>query len=132
MDTERRCETCRFYLGNGCCRMDLEDECGAGGFEAWEWKDIGTMTRLISGYNQGYTQALIDLAEYLPALIDDLKIYRIRMTRKCMDDILTLYTAHREDMKLRRGFVRWNTEKKAFEWYSGGFEAWEEENGDDK
>lgn len=36
MDAERRCETCRFYLGNGCCRLDLEDECGAGGFEAWE------------------------------------------------------------------------------------------------
>ena len=77
-----------------------------------------TMTRLISGYNQGYTQALIDLAEYLPALIDDLKIYRIRMTRQRMDDILSLFAAHREGMKLRRGFVRWSTEKKAFEWYS--------------
>lgn len=78
---------------------------------------FGTMTQLVSGYNKGYTQALIDLAEYLPALIDDLKLYRVRMTRQRMDDILTLYTAHREDMKLRRGFVRWNTEKKAFEWY---------------
>lgn len=36
MDAERKCETCRFYLGDGCCRMDLEDECAAGGFEAWE------------------------------------------------------------------------------------------------
>ena len=118
MDTERRCETCRYYLGDGCCRMDLEDECAAGGFEAWEGKDIDTMTRLISGYNQGYTQALIDLADYLPALIDDLKLYRVRMTRKRMEEILSLYAAHREGMKQRRGFVRWNTEKKAFEWYS--------------
>ena len=76
------------------------------------------MEKIATGYNKGYTQALIDLAEYLPALIDDLKLYRVRMTRQRMDDILTLYTAHREGMKLRRGLVRWNTEKKAFEWYS--------------
>ena len=37
----RSCATCRYYLGNGCCRIDLEDECGAGRFEAWEAKDNG-------------------------------------------------------------------------------------------
>lgn len=40
MDTERKCETCRYYLGNGCCRLDLEDECAAGGLEAWEERGV--------------------------------------------------------------------------------------------
>lgn len=35
----RTCETCRYYLGDGCCRIDLEDECAAGNYEAWEEKD---------------------------------------------------------------------------------------------
>lgn len=32
----RSCETCRHYLGNGQCRINLEPECGAGEHEAWE------------------------------------------------------------------------------------------------
>ena len=35
-ETAKTCGTCRHYLGNGCCGLDLEAECGAGGFEAWE------------------------------------------------------------------------------------------------
>lgn len=30
------CETCGNHLGGGSCRLNLEAECGAGGFEAWE------------------------------------------------------------------------------------------------
>lgn len=31
------CEGCRNYLGGGCCRLNLEDECAAGGgYELWE------------------------------------------------------------------------------------------------
>ena len=30
------CATCRNYLGGGCCRINLEADCAAGGFEAWE------------------------------------------------------------------------------------------------
>ena len=33
------CDTCRHYLGGGCCRINLEAECGAGEFEAWEPKE---------------------------------------------------------------------------------------------
>ena len=33
------CNTCRHYLGGGCCRINLEAECGAGEFEAWEPKE---------------------------------------------------------------------------------------------
>lgn len=33
------CESCRHCLGAGCCRINLEKECGAGGFEAWEPKE---------------------------------------------------------------------------------------------
>ena len=37
MELERICETCRHYLGGGCCRINLEAECReGGGFEAWE------------------------------------------------------------------------------------------------
>ena len=31
------CKGCRNYLGGGCCRLNLEDECAAGGgYEMWE------------------------------------------------------------------------------------------------
>lgn len=33
---ERRCETCRKYLGGGQCRDNLEKECADGNFEMWE------------------------------------------------------------------------------------------------
>ena len=35
---ERTCETCRHHLGGGYnnCRINLEPECAAGDFEAWE------------------------------------------------------------------------------------------------
>ena len=33
------CNTCRHYLGGGCCRINLEAECGKGEFEAWEPKE---------------------------------------------------------------------------------------------
>lgn len=38
---ERQCETCRHWLGGGYdnCRINLEDECGAGYFEAWEARE---------------------------------------------------------------------------------------------
>ena len=37
---ERSCETCRHNLGGGYnnCRINLEAECAAGEFEAWEPK----------------------------------------------------------------------------------------------
>jgi len=35
----RCCETCRHYLGGGCCRINLEAECAAGEFEAWEARE---------------------------------------------------------------------------------------------
>ena len=40
-ETVKRCETCRYDLGGGYdnCAINLEDECAAGGFEAWEGKN---------------------------------------------------------------------------------------------
>ena len=32
----RCCETCRYHLGGGDCRINLEAEWGKGYFEAWE------------------------------------------------------------------------------------------------
>ena len=37
-DMERSCATCKQHLGGGLCRVNLEAECGAGEFEAWEPK----------------------------------------------------------------------------------------------
>lgn len=39
MNTIHTCDTCRHYLGGGCCRINLEAECGKGEFEAWEPKE---------------------------------------------------------------------------------------------
>ena len=39
MNDMRCCETCRHYLGGGCCRINLEAECAAGGYEAWEARE---------------------------------------------------------------------------------------------
>lgn len=38
---DRCCETCRHDLGGGYnnCRINLEAECGAGTFDAWEPKE---------------------------------------------------------------------------------------------
>ena len=49
----RCCETCRNDLGGGYdnCLINLEAECGAGCFEAWEPKDMG--------YDMEYTELMI-------------------------------------------------------------------------
>lgn len=33
------CDTCKHYLGGGCCRMNLEPECRGGEYEAWEGRE---------------------------------------------------------------------------------------------
>lgn len=33
------CDGCRHYLGGGCCRLNEEAECAAGGRELWEALD---------------------------------------------------------------------------------------------
>ena len=33
------CEGCRYDLGGGCCRMNMEAECGEGDRELWEEED---------------------------------------------------------------------------------------------
>lgn len=41
MAMEKNCETCRYDLGGGYnnCKINLEKECGAGDYEAWEPKE---------------------------------------------------------------------------------------------
>lgn len=36
---QRSCETCKYHLGAGACRINLESECAAGEYEAWEPKE---------------------------------------------------------------------------------------------
>lgn len=58
---ERTCDTCAHYLGGGCCRINLEAECGAGEFEAWEPKGAEiTVTLQISADEYEYLQAHMD------------------------------------------------------------------------
>ena len=33
------CKGCKHDLGGGCCRSNLEKECAAGDFEAWEVRE---------------------------------------------------------------------------------------------
>lgn len=37
----KNCATCKHHLGAGACRVNLESECGAGEFEAWESAEAG-------------------------------------------------------------------------------------------
>ena len=39
MNEDKCCETCRYHLGGGDCKINLEAECGKGEYEAWEGKD---------------------------------------------------------------------------------------------
>lgn len=33
---EKCCANCGNHLGGGACRLNLEADCGEGGYEAWE------------------------------------------------------------------------------------------------
>lgn len=36
----KECSTCKHYLGGGCCRLNMEQECReGGGYELWEGKN---------------------------------------------------------------------------------------------
>lgn len=78
------------------------------------------MEHLNLGYVQGYTQALIDLREHMPILVDDMKRERIPVTKKRIEQILDVYIKHRADIRYRKGFVRWNRQRKEFEFFTGG------------
>ena len=50
---KRCCETCRYDLGGGYnnCKINLEAECGAGDYEAWEPKqeyDVEDLARMLA------------------------------------------------------------------------------------
>lgn len=34
------CSGCVYYLGGGLCRLNLEKECGDGGYELYETNDL--------------------------------------------------------------------------------------------
>ena len=48
---ERTCRTCRHNLGGGYnnCRINLEAECAAGEYEAWESKGTSKPVRMYNG-----------------------------------------------------------------------------------
>lgn len=43
--TEKSCTGCKHHLGMGLCKINLEQECAAGGgYEAWEPREVRTYT----------------------------------------------------------------------------------------
>ena len=39
------CTGCKHHIGAGLCRINLERECGEGGHEAWEPREVRSYTR---------------------------------------------------------------------------------------
>lgn len=39
------CTGCKHHIGAGLCRLNLERECGEGGHEAWEPREVRSYTR---------------------------------------------------------------------------------------
>jgi hypothetical protein len=44
---EKTCKTCDHYLGGGCCAINEEDECEAGGgYELWKKREEMKCTKV--------------------------------------------------------------------------------------
>lgn len=54
---QRSCETCKHHLGAGACQINLENECGAGEFEAWEAGETQGLLPGLRGREDGRTDA---------------------------------------------------------------------------
>lgn len=39
MSAHESCTGCRYYLGGGCCQLNLKNERAAGDYECWEAKE---------------------------------------------------------------------------------------------
>ena len=78
------------------------------------------MERLSGEFNHGYTQALKDMRELLPIIIEDLQTNRKRITRKLMAEYMECCINHREQLREEpNGFIRWNKQLNGFEYFSG-------------
>lgn len=55
------CLGCRHHLGGGCCRINLELECAAGGFEAWEEARESVHGRKEGGKDEQYSEGRGDV-----------------------------------------------------------------------
>ena len=75
------------------------------------------MDRLIAGFSQGYTQALLDLRDLMPLLCEDMRSAHIPINEKRVGQILDEYIKHRRAIREHKGFVRWNRGRKELEFY---------------
>ncbi len=82
------------------------------------------MERIIEGYNQGYTKALLVMQKNLPGIIEDLRLHRKRITPKLMEEYMSCCLDNREGLReSRRGFIRWDMQKEGFEFFDPDMEG---------
>lgn len=75
--------------------------------------------RLSGDYNRGYTKAIQDIISIFEYVQYDLDSHKRRMNYKLSIDLLNTILENRESIReSRKGFIRWNSGKSSFEYFS--------------
>ena len=75
--------------------------------------------RLSGDFNRGYTKAIMDIAEVMKYIQDDLKYHHKTLNQKTINRLLEVILANRESLREdRNGFIRWNCKLNDFEWFT--------------
>lgn len=83
-------------------------------------KENKPMERIIEGFSQGYTRAMLDLIEHMPFVLDDMKRCKAKINKNSMMAMMKLFCEHRHDLRDGRGLMRWNNGRGELEWYIRG------------
>lgn len=83
-------------------------------------KENKPMERIIEGYSQGYTRAMLDLIDHMPFVLDDMKRCKAKINKNSVMAMMKLFCEHRHDLRDGRGFMRWNNGRGELEWYIRG------------
>ena len=74
--------------------------------------------RLSGDYNRGYTKAIQDLLDVFGYIEDDIRHHKVRFTVNTATRLINTCLINRENLRENRnGFIRYNGQKKDFEWY---------------
>lgn len=74
--------------------------------------------KLSGDFIRGYTKAVQDIQEVFQYIQTDLKFHRKTLTSKLCSQLLACCLKNRERLRESlNGFIRWNTQKKDFEFY---------------
>lgn len=75
--------------------------------------------RLSGDYIRGYTKAIQDITDVFDYIRDDLRRHNVRFNSDTANKLLKTCLMHREQIREdMNGFIRWNANKKDFEWYT--------------